>query len=132
MFFSFGDWEKHTRGIGSKIMEKMGYKQGKGLGKEGSEGIVAPIMAKLRPGRGAVGAYGAEVKGPKMPGITVDQEEEDDEDEDRRPSGQWRKDGGRRRAKYKYRTIDEVISEGGVLGKRMMVGGEHSSTKVGT
>ncbi|XP_070823619.1 zinc finger CCCH-type with G patch domain-containing protein [Chaetodon trifascialis] len=45
---SFGGWEAHTRGIGSKLMLKMGYEYGKGLGKM-QEGRVEPVMAMVLP-----------------------------------------------------------------------------------
>lgn len=45
----------------------MGYEQGKGLGKS-KQGIVEPVQVVQRPGRGAVGAYGSEAKGPKFGG----------------------------------------------------------------
>ncbi|XP_034979175.2 zinc finger CCCH-type with G patch domain-containing protein [Zootoca vivipara] len=45
---SFGSWEAHTRGIGSKLLVQMGYEFGKGLGKN-SEGRVEPVLAVVLP-----------------------------------------------------------------------------------
>ncbi|NXA03529.1 ZGPAT protein, partial [Sapayoa aenigma] len=45
---SFGGWEAHTRGIGSKLLLRMGYEFGKGLGKN-SEGRVEPVQAVVLP-----------------------------------------------------------------------------------
>jgi tuftelin-interacting protein 11 len=42
------EWEKYSTGIGSKLLQKMGWNAGGGLGKDGS-GIVAPIEVKVRP-----------------------------------------------------------------------------------
>ncbi|XP_010631666.1 zinc finger CCCH-type with G patch domain-containing protein [Fukomys damarensis] len=45
---SFAGWEVHTRGIGSRLLARMGYEFGKGLGRN-AEGRVEPIHAVVLP-----------------------------------------------------------------------------------
>ncbi|KAL0274083.1 UNVERIFIED_CONTAM: hypothetical protein PYX00_006599 [Menopon gallinae] len=45
---ALGDWEKFTKGFGSRIMAKMGYIHGSGLGREG-KGRVEPVSAVILP-----------------------------------------------------------------------------------
>ncbi|NXT75592.1 ZGPAT protein, partial [Zapornia atra] len=45
---SFAGWEAHTRGIGSRLLVRMGYEFGKGLGKN-CDGRVEPVQAVVLP-----------------------------------------------------------------------------------
>ncbi|OWF42647.1 zinc finger CCCH-type with G patch domain-containing protein-like [Mizuhopecten yessoensis] len=45
---TLGNWEAHTKGIGSKLMAKMGYVLGQGLGKR-EDGRVEPVPIQLLP-----------------------------------------------------------------------------------
>ncbi|KAF5273034.1 hypothetical protein FQR65_LT04776 [Abscondita terminalis] len=45
---ALGDWEKYTKGFGSKLMAKMGYIVGTGLGRR-SDGRIEPVPAVVLP-----------------------------------------------------------------------------------
>ncbi|OAY62639.1 Zinc finger CCCH-type with G patch domain-containing protein [Ananas comosus] len=52
---SIGAFEKHTKGFGSKMMVKMGFIPGTGLGRD-AQGIVNPLTAVKRPKSRGLGA----------------------------------------------------------------------------
>ncbi|EFX79488.1 hypothetical protein DAPPUDRAFT_304466 [Daphnia pulex] len=107
-----GEWEKHTKGIGAKLLFQMGYQPGKGLGKE-LQGRSQPVEAQVRKGRGAVGMYGAEHKNEPAKKQASDDEEEK---EYKKNLAHWRKDlvepsSKKKKIQYMYRTSEEVIEE---------------------
>ena len=109
-----GNWEMHTKGIGSKIMMKMGFEPGKGLGKT-LQGINAPVEATLRKGRGAIGAYGPEKSGKLAPVKTSTEGNKDDKKEKRQ--SQWKKSQGNesKQINYAFRSVDQVIEDGRLI-----------------
>ncbi|KAF8036750.1 hypothetical protein BT93_C2459 [Corymbia citriodora subsp. variegata] len=54
---SIGAFERHTKGFGSKMMAKMGFVEGMGLGRD-SQGIVNPLAAVRLPKSRGLGATG--------------------------------------------------------------------------
>ncbi|XP_053726850.1 tuftelin-interacting protein 11 [Synchiropus splendidus] len=129
-----GTWEKHTKGIGQKLLQKMGYQPGKGLGKN-AQGIINPIEAKVRKGKGAVGAYGNERTQQSLKDFPVVDSEEEEEKEFQKELGQWRKDpagsAAKKKPKYSYRTVDELKAKGKLAGRSTAASaGELAQVKV--
>ena len=46
--YCLGDWERHTKGFGSRMLAKMGYRRGDGMNADGT-GLVKPIEVEVLP-----------------------------------------------------------------------------------
>jgi len=100
----FGKFEEYTKGIGSKLLMKMGYKPGQGLGADGS-GIVEPIDVKLRPQKMGLGHGGFDERTKSVKKEMEDKMDIDEEEGAYIPSKISKKKA------VVYKTAEEIIQE---------------------
>lgn len=108
---NIGSWERHTTGIGSKLMKSMGYKEGMGLGKT-LQGISTPVEANKRKGKGAIGFYGSERSERSLKDFPVNDSDEEDKKKYEEQLHHWRKSSDNKKVKYLYKSAEDVIKEG--------------------
>jgi len=126
---SLGAWERYTKGVGSKMLKKMGW-SGKGLGVQES-GMVEPIKVVTRTaGTGLdvtdyMGVKKAQYRQSEMQEEAAKEDEEKPAEETRK--GQWKKDAPKltpsapKIPKVVYKTKEEYEREYGANEQKQLV-----------
>ncbi|KAI7863705.1 GC-rich sequence DNA-binding factor-like protein-domain-containing protein [Spinellus fusiger] len=115
----FAGFSKHTTGFGQKMLQKMGWEIGKGLGS-GGEGIINPVETKLRPKGMGMGFKGfdertsqAKEEARKKRG-SEDEDEESEEEHIKKAEKReaWKSEVKKvRKIKVVYKTAKDILSE---------------------
>ena len=111
-------FEAHTKGIGSKLLEKMGYKAGEGLGRNGT-GIAEAIQTKLRPKGMGMGfndyqeqpKTAAEAKAAEAAAAEPARGAGGAPAAPAQPKGFWKRRAKEQRQKRVYKTAEELLRE---------------------
>ncbi|KAL4232809.1 Tuftelin-interacting protein 11 [Mactra antiquata] len=126
----FGEWEKHTKGVGMKLMQKMGFEVGKGLGKN-KQGITTPVEAVKRKGQKAgIAFHGTERSDRSLIDFPTQDQDEQETKEFKEQLSQWKKEpeGKKKKVKYVYKTAQEAIDSSS--NRKKMIKGQMSDVKV--
>ncbi|KAG0303505.1 hypothetical protein BGZ98_006575 [Dissophora globulifera] len=124
----YGAFSAKGSGFGLKMLEKMGWKKGYGLG-QGGAGIVEPIQTKLRPVKMGIGFKGFKEKTDqtraeeKRRGVAVSSDEEEvpikqkskggNNNKEQPKADGWKSKGreSRKGPKIEYKTAEEIQRE---------------------
>ncbi|KAL6074062.1 TFP11-domain-containing protein [Balamuthia mandrillaris] len=123
-------WEKHTTGFASRMLAKMGYKKGAGLGKQG-EGIARPLGLSLAAPSMKQQLLGLGHEDRKRGRLEEDGEEEDAGEEQRRKKRKKEKLRNKQKYEAAKRREKEAERENvfGILNKTLMSESESEQQK---